>query len=160
MIKDYDIIIIGAGISGLKCAHSLSNKFNIEKSRILIIEAQDYVGGRVKQTCDFIPGCKIDLGAEFIHGDNSMLNEFAEDTNQPLEKIFCWAHGDGGPSEASVEEGYGLYFINADDNSSPRLLRFDDNSPDFKALNRNLWDLRFRKKIYFIILTITHFFLN
>ena len=73
----------------------MSKTHGISSDKILLIEAQDYVGGRIKQTVDFVPGCKIDLGAEFIHGDNSMLNEFASETNQPLQSLFCWAHGDG-----------------------------------------------------------------
>jgi hypothetical protein len=144
--REYDIIIVGAGLSGLKAAHSLVHKFGIDKSRILILEAQDYVGGRVKQSSDFIPGCKIDLGAEFIHGDNSMVNEFADETNQPLQNLFCWAHGDGGPSEAPIDDdgvlGYGLYYFAGGNGKTSRLLRFDDPSTEFKEMNRILWDLR------------------
>jgi hypothetical protein len=32
------------------------------------LEAQDYVGGRVKQITEFIKGAKIEVGAEFLHG--------------------------------------------------------------------------------------------
>ena len=141
--NEYDVVIIGAGLSGLQCAYSLVENHGFEKNKILLIEAQDYIGGRIKQTTDFVTGCKIDLGAEFIHGDNSMLNDFAARTNQPLEHLFCWAHGDGGPSEAPIGDGYGLYFISGDESKPSRLLRFDDTSVDFKSLNRNLWDLSF-----------------
>ena len=51
---------------------------------MMILEAQEYIGGRVKQDTDFIPGYKIDLGAEFIHGDNSMLNDFARERGEPV----------------------------------------------------------------------------
>jgi len=144
--REFDVIIVGAGLSGLKAAHTLRNKYGIHPSRILILEAQDYVGGRIKQSVDFIPGCKIDLGAEFIHGDNSMLNEFAEETQEPLQNLFCWAHGDGGPSENPVDDdgvlGYGLYFFAGGSGNPSRLLRFDDESPDFVELNKILRDLR------------------
>jgi monoamine oxidase len=33
---------------------------------ILILEAQDYIGGRVKQTIDFVQGVKIDLGDNYL----------------------------------------------------------------------------------------------
>lgn len=96
-----------------------------------------------------------------------MLNEFAEDTDQPLESLFCWAHGDGGPSEAPIGDGYGLYFISGDETKPSRLLRFDDKSTDFKTLNRNLWDLRFcificvLSRIYFLMLELVQpFFLT
>ena len=64
----YDVIIVGAGLSGLKCGHSLINQYGIDKEKILVLEAQDYVGGRVKQNTDFIKGIKIELGAEMLHG--------------------------------------------------------------------------------------------
>ena len=41
----YDVIIMGAGISGISAAQQLLNK---GITNILIIEAQDYVGGRIK----------------------------------------------------------------------------------------------------------------
>ena len=64
----YDVIIIGAGLSGLQCGHSLINQYGVNKEKILVLEAQDYVGGRVKQIKDFIKGAKIEMGAEFLHG--------------------------------------------------------------------------------------------
>ena len=141
--KEYEVAIVGAGLAGLQCAHTLVKKYGVDPNALIILEAQDYIGGRVKQTTDFIPGCKIDLGAEFIHGDNSMLNDFAREHGEPLEELFCWAHGDGGPSEAPVGDGYGLYYIKGDPAAGKpdRLLRFDDKDRDFKSLNRNLWDL-------------------
>ena len=36
-----DCIIIGGGVSGLKCAHSLAKE---HQGEILVLEAQDYVG--------------------------------------------------------------------------------------------------------------------
>ena len=139
--EEYEVIIIGAGLAGLQCGHRLIRHHNVPANRILVLEAQDYVGGRVKQTTDFLPGIKIELGAEFVHGDNSLVNEFAHIHKQPLDELFCWAHGDGGPSEAPIGNQYGLYFIAGGDTKEDRLLRFDDKSADFKSLNRNLWDL-------------------
>ena len=141
--KEYEVAIVGAGLAGLQCAHQLIRKYGVDPNAVIILEAQDYIGGRVKQTTDFLPGCKIDLGAEFIHGDNSMLNDFAQQVGEPLEELFCWAHGDGGPSEAPVGDGYGLYYIKGEigENKQDRLLRFDDKDDQFMSLNRNLWDL-------------------
>lgn len=75
-----------------------------------------------------------------------MLNEFAEETKQPLQNLFCWAHGDGGPSEEPVDDdgvlGYGLYFFAGDDGRRSRMIRFDEESQDFMELNKILKDLR------------------
>lgn len=136
----YDCIIVGAGISGLKTAHSLINQHNIPTENILILDAQDYIGGRVKQITEFIRGTKIDVGAEFLHGDNTELTKFAAETKQPLRKIFCWAHGDGGPLSAPVDNGYGLYYIQ-DSKGKARLLRFDDKDEEFQHANHVLHHL-------------------
>lgn len=42
----YDVVIIGAGISGLTAAYNLKKKF--KNIKILILEAKDRVGGRTK----------------------------------------------------------------------------------------------------------------
>ena len=72
--------------------------------------------------------------------------KFAIETKQKVEKIYCWAHGDGGPDPVPQDGGYGLYFIGVDTKGSKtnernRLLRFDDKDGDFVELNNTLWDL-------------------
>jgi cytochrome b involved in lipid metabolism len=69
----YDVIVVGAGLSGLQCASSLVTAYQVPAEKILLLEAQDYVGGRVKQMHDFIPGTKIEVGAEFLHGMSCVL---------------------------------------------------------------------------------------
>jgi hypothetical protein len=110
-----------------------------------------FVGGRIQQNKEFVPGVSIELGAEILHGDGTELTKFAMEENHKLEKIYCWAHGDGGPDPATENGRYGLYFIegeNGDDDGdsstkpkSDRLLRFDDIDPDFVSLNNALWNL-------------------
>ena len=110
-----------------------------------------FVGGRIQQNKEFVPGVSIELGAEILHGDGRELTKFAMEENHKLEKIYCWAHGDGGPDPATENGRYGLYFIegeNGDDDGdsstkpkSDRLLRFDDIDPDFVSLNNALWNL-------------------
>jgi cytochrome b involved in lipid metabolism len=65
----YDCIIIGSGMSGLQCGWTLVNDHNVSKDKVLVLEAQDYVGGRVKQMKEFIRGTKVEVGAEFLHGE-------------------------------------------------------------------------------------------
>jgi hypothetical protein len=89
----YDCIIIGSGLSGLQTAQSLINDHDLAIEDVLILESQDYIGGRVRQMNDFIKGCKIDVGAEFLHGSNTLLTQFAEKNNEALRDLYCWAHG-------------------------------------------------------------------
>jgi monoamine oxidase len=139
----YDCIIVGSGISGLQCANALTVKHNIPTDKILVLEAQDYVGGRVRQMSDFIKGVNIDVGPEFLHGSNTYLTRFAEASNEPITEIYCWAHGDGGPLQKPVDKRYGLYYIGdkSGDPKKARLLRYDDKDADFVRMNEMLWDL-------------------
>lgn len=133
----YDVIIVGSGVSGLQTAQALMKTHGIPRDQILILEAQDYIGGRMKQNGDFIPNNYIELGAEILHGEDTLLTKFAKENGEEYTPIYCWAHGDGGPMEEPVNGGYGLYYLS----DSQRLLRFDDKSPDFVHLNETLWKL-------------------
>jgi cytochrome b involved in lipid metabolism len=94
----YECIIVGSGLAGLQCANTLLQDCSkaITRKDVLILEASDYVGGRVKQVDSFVAGIPIDVGAEFLHGTNTMLAENALKAGDPLKELFCWAHGDGG----------------------------------------------------------------
>lgn len=137
--KVYDAVIVGSGLGGLQTARDLIDNHNIKPEDILILEAQDYIGGRVRQNTEWIPGVKVEFGAEILHGRNTVLTRWAKEHNEPMAEIFCWAHGDGGPDEANVHGNYGLYYMgNGKDKS--RLLRFDDEDEDFVKVNETLWD--------------------
>ena len=86
----FDCIIVGGGVSGLKTARDLVSKHGASVDGLLILEAQDYIGGRIRQSSDFIPGVKVELGAEILHGQNTELTRFAEEQNEPIEEIYCW----------------------------------------------------------------------
>ena len=60
----YDVIIIGAGASGLMAAWEL---VQVGK-RVVIAEARDRVGGRIHTTNGGGFAVPVELGAEFIHG--------------------------------------------------------------------------------------------
>lgn len=62
---DYDIIIVGAGASGLMAAKELSAK----GIKVLILEADNRIGGRIYTIHDNNFPFPIESGAEFIHGD-------------------------------------------------------------------------------------------
>jgi monoamine oxidase len=62
MQKHFDIIIVGAGASGLLAAWDLC----IAGKKIVMLEAKERVGGRI-YGLDTEP--HVELGAEFVHGD-------------------------------------------------------------------------------------------
>lgn len=71
-MKKYDVIIVGAGISGLTATRTLiENGLDVK-----LLEARSRLGGRI--LTHFLPNQEtpIELGAEFIHGaPASILNE-------------------------------------------------------------------------------------
>lgn len=66
MSTPYDVVIIGAGISGLYAARTLSQQ---GVKNFLVIEATNIPGGRMK-LMDELP---IDAGGEFVHGEKESL---------------------------------------------------------------------------------------
>lgn len=70
----YDVVIIGAGAAGLAAARVLSGA----GKRICLLEARDRIGGRVSSL--HLPGLPqaIELGAEFIHGENETTFSIVE----------------------------------------------------------------------------------
>jgi monoamine oxidase len=60
--------IIGAGISGLNAALLLHN---YNKYDIQVLEASDYIGGRIQSADQAFNTCNIELGASDIYGRNS-----------------------------------------------------------------------------------------
>ena len=64
--KIWSVIVIGAGVSGLQCARSLVHG---DVDDVLVVEASSRAGGRILQSTTLLPDRVIELGAEFIHGD-------------------------------------------------------------------------------------------
>jgi monoamine oxidase len=129
-----DIIIIGAGLAGLSCAHILQR--DSPHLRILIVEARSVIGGRVFPT--YFAGHPVELGAELVHGTNTVLNRLLDEIKCPTEPVFTWAHGDGGPHPSTkVRGGGGYYYIGAES----LLLSHDSTEPDFVHLNMVLHDM-------------------
>ncbi len=59
-----DVLILGAGVSGLTAAIDLANA----GLKVSILEARDRVGGRIFTEHDTSSEASFELGAEFIHG--------------------------------------------------------------------------------------------
>ena len=66
----YDVIIVGAGWAGIKATQTLLDS---GITSVLVLETNDYIGGRAKTMNDIIPGVPIDLGCEWLYTeDNNM----------------------------------------------------------------------------------------
>ena len=63
-MKNYDVIIIGAGAAGISAAHALCHK----GKKVLVLEARSRVGGRIHSIDDAAFPQPVEAGAEFIHG--------------------------------------------------------------------------------------------
>jgi len=60
-----DVLIIGAGTSGLMAARELAKL----GKRVCVLEARDYIGGRTHTIYDLPLSIHAEMGAEFVHGD-------------------------------------------------------------------------------------------
>ena len=58
----YDVIVIGAGVSGLACAQKLQQA----GQNVLVLEAKERIGGRI-HSVQYQQNI-LDLGASWIHG--------------------------------------------------------------------------------------------
>lgn len=108
---DADVIVIGAGAAGLAAARSVARR----SLNVIVLEAQDRIGGRVFS--HDIPGSAVpaELGAEFIHGP-------ARETMALLRSAGIQAVEVGGDTWALDESG---------------ILRLEDS--DFMAAARSVF---------------------
>ena len=93
MTNHAEVIIVGAGISGLAAAATLA-----ESGRpVTILEARDRIGGRILTHFDSGLGFPIELGAEFIHGLPQEVWKPLQEAKVPIVEVdgdhWCVNHG-------------------------------------------------------------------
>ncbi|HWA32859.1 MAG TPA: FAD-dependent oxidoreductase, partial [Cyclobacteriaceae bacterium] len=98
--KEYDVIVIGAGIAGLSAAIALRKK----SKTVMIIEARARTGGRIHSSTDGGFSRPVESGAEFIHGKAPMLNKLLHAAAVPLVKTEsnAWEIGNGKLKPAEI----------------------------------------------------------
>jgi monoamine oxidase len=81
--EHFDIIIIGAGAAGLGAARELTRV----KMKILLLEAQGRIGGRMYTNIPHGFTSTIERGAEFIHGEAAYTFKLLREANAEYYKI-------------------------------------------------------------------------
>lgn len=78
---DFDgkVLVIGAGAAGLYAGYVLKSR-GID---FQVLEASDHYGGRLGKLTGFA-NYPIDLGAEWLHGRNSILGDLVQKTNAKI----------------------------------------------------------------------------
>jgi monoamine oxidase len=89
-----DVVIIGAGISGLAAAHRLAGA----GWRVLVLEARARAGGRILTHYPRGSWHPVELGAEFVHGGDAFLRAALRRAGLRLKPVRkdMWIHDDGG----------------------------------------------------------------
>ena len=77
-----DVIIIGAGASGLMAARELGKK----GKKVVVLEARDRIGGRIHTDYNESFGTHAELGAEFVHGTLPVTLGLLDEANLPYQK--------------------------------------------------------------------------
>jgi monoamine oxidase len=91
----YDVIVIGAGAAGLAATRALQKA----GCNVLILEARERVGGRILTDHTLAP-YPVELGAEFIHGENVHTWELVQSAGLKTTEVFnqaerCFMHANG-----------------------------------------------------------------
>ncbi|MBL4647295.1 MAG: FAD-dependent oxidoreductase [Rhizobiales bacterium] len=125
---DVDVIIIGAGIAGLTAAQKLQ-KLNYS---VLVLEAKDHIGGRLKT--DWSLGAPFEIGAGWIHGPKG----------NPISKL---AKNVGAKTFVTDDENFSVYAANGIEQDYNQILdkqhaleklyqTIDDTFDDDQSLSR------------------------
>jgi len=112
------VVIVGAGMAGLACAHLLLKQTT--NVLVTILEASEQAGGRILAASsaahDDNSSYSLDLGAEFVHGKGTVLTALMDElelykNDDDWQEIWISSHADGGPSEQPTADGcYGMYY--------------------------------------------------
>ncbi len=107
-MESSEVIIVGAGASGLAAAHYLSQN----GKRALILESGDRIGGRIHTVRPSGVALPVELGAEFVHGEPELSLSLMKAGRLPFTewsgKFLLWEKGKFKESDELWEKVDGL----------------------------------------------------
>ncbi|MBE7194455.1 MAG: FAD-dependent oxidoreductase, partial [Gordonia polyisoprenivorans] len=74
MSNDVDVVVVGAGLSGLIAARALRRS----RAAVLVVEASDRCGGRAYSVTSSL-GSRLDLGGQWVGHDHQRLMALADE---------------------------------------------------------------------------------
>jgi len=81
--REVDVLVIGAGMSGLACAQRLAE----QSADFFVLEAADRVGGRVSSNYAIAHGPPVETGALMIHGKHVITHTWAADLGVAVRRL-------------------------------------------------------------------------
>jgi monoamine oxidase len=91
--NQFDVIVAGAGVAGLAAAVRL-RRAGLE---VIVLEARDRIGGRIRTEHDPLSPAPLELGAEFVHGKPGELWSVLERSSmRVIEASGDFVSKDGG----------------------------------------------------------------
>ena len=76
------VVVVGAGFAGLACADTLAHA----GVNVILLEATNRAGGRVRTDRHFVPGDNVELGGEWIGSNHPTWLAYAQEFNLRLEE--------------------------------------------------------------------------
>lgn len=115
--QDFDVVVLGAGLAGLRCAHVLQDR-GLE---VAVLEAADDIGGRVRT--DLVDGFRLDRGFQVLNPAYPQVRRHIDTAALGLQSF---------PAGVSVRRADGVAWV-ADPVRAPRLIRQSLASPYVRA---------------------------
>lgn len=130
-MADHDVIVIGAGFTGLTAATDLM----AAGLDVIVVEARNRVGGRVES--EYLPnGTRIDTGGQFLCRDMTHLVE----TAQRFGARTVFSHVDGEQSyRPAIPPEHGDAIWNGVEQLRERMRSIDLANPTFSGLTVGQW---------------------